>query len=110
MERPIGSSEVNRRPVETFRVAALAIPERRRFLNDLRTIQPLLHKLRRDVKKYAFPETLDGREPFDRSGEISAANRELNFVEFAFRHGRWRLQAREAIQASHLSQPMHLDN
>ena len=47
-------------------------------------------------------------KPLDVSREIGAVHGELNFVELAFRRGRRRLQAREAVQARDFAQPMHL--
>ncbi len=62
------------------------------------------------MEEYALAELLDGGQPLDVSREIGAVHGKLNFVEFAFRRGRRRLQAREAVQARDFAQPMHLDH
>src|SRR5271165_423514 len=97
MEGPISGAEVYGRAVEPLRLTALAISKSYRPCYDLWAVQPSLQERRRNVKKYALTELLDGGKPFDATGKIGPIHSELNFVEFAFCRSRWRLQTREGV-------------
>src|SRR4051812_998552 len=101
MKGPIASTAMFRRAIEALRVASLPLSQRDRLGGDLLAFKPSLQKFRRNVKENALTKLLDGGQPLDVFGEIRAINGELNFIEFAFSRGRWRLQTRKAVQACH---------
>src|ERR1700722_11717385 len=107
MKRPVTGAAMLRRAIKAFRVTPLALSQRDRLCDDLLAFKPSLQKFRRNVKENALTELFDRGQPFDISGEIRAIDGELNFIELAFSRGRWRLQARKAIQACDFAQTMN---
>src|SRR5271170_3125768 len=77
-------------------------------LRDCGSAQPTGEGVRREFQENAFAELLDGREPMWAFGERGPPNREANIFE-VFRRQRCRLEAREAVEAGDLAEPMHGD-
>src|SRR5438552_1750420 len=99
---------MDRRPAEPLCVTPLAFLQQVRLIAKFR--QPPLQKVRRDMQEYPLSELFDGGEPFDIARQIGAVDREQYLVEFAFRRGGGRLQAREAVETSNLAEAMHFDD
>src|ERR1700687_1914363 len=107
MKRPVAGTAMYRRAIKALRVASLTLSQRDRLWGGFLAFKPSLQKFRRNVKENALTELFDRGQPLDISGEIRAIDGELNFIEIAFSRGRWRLQARKAIQACDFAQTMN---